>query len=114
MALLKAPGEHEIALAVKRMKRREAQMPTVDKALLALFNAYQRLKELGFNDIMYCPKDGSVFEVVEIGSTGIHDCHYEGEWPDGSWWVHSAGDLWPSHPVLFRLKPHPTGSGEQE
>lgn len=49
--------------------------------------------------------DGSVFDAIEVGSTGIHDCYYEGKWPAGSWWVRdSDGDLWPSRPMMFRLK----------
>ena len=58
------------------------------------------------NDAIYCPKDGSVFKVIEFGSTGIFDCHYDGEWPKGRWWTHDGGDLWPSRPVMY-LKPYP-------
>jgi hypothetical protein len=72
--------------------------------ILKMFEAYQELKRLGWNDIQYCPKDGTWFYVLEIGSTGIHKCYYEGEWPSGHWWIAEAGDLWPSRPVLFRLK----------
>lgn len=84
--------------------RRLENMPTELDALLALFEAYQRLMELGWSDASGCPKDGTVFEVIEAGSTGIFDCHYSGEWPKGSWWIHEAGDLWSSRPILFRLK----------
>jgi len=83
-------------------KKREADMPTERDALQVMGQAYQRLKELGWSEAMYCPKDGSLFEVIEAGSTGIHKCHYEGEWPKGSWWVHADGDLWPSDPILYR------------
>ena len=41
-------------------------------ALLKFFEAYQELKRLGWNDIMYCPKDGTHFDAIEVGSTGIH------------------------------------------
>ncbi len=51
---------------------------------------------------MYCPKDGTWFDAIEVGSTGIHDCHYEGTWPNGHWWVADAHDLRPSRPALFR------------
>jgi hypothetical protein len=84
--------------------QRAADMPNDKAALSAMFTGYQRLEELGWRDAIYCPKDGTVFDAIEPGSTGIHDCHYMGEWPNGSWWVHEAGDLWPSHPCLFRLK----------
>lgn len=77
---------------------------TTRKQLLRMFDAYDRLRRLGWREIEYCPKDGTVFEAIEAGSTGVHDCHYDGEWPTGYWWVHAPGDLYPSHPILFRLK----------
>lgn len=74
-----------------------------DAALLKMFQGYQELKALGWNDIIHCPKDGTHFDAIEVGSVGVHDCAYEGVWPKGSWWLYD-GDIWPSRPVLFRLK----------
>lgn len=74
------------------------------RALLSMFTAYDNLRRMGWRDAIYCPKDGTVFEAIEAGSTGIHDCHYHGEWPNGHWWVHTDNDLYPSRPILFRLK----------
>lgn len=85
-------------------KKRADLMPTEQAALDAMFQAWYRLKELGWKEAIYCPKDGTLFFAIEAGSTGIHDCHYEGDWPDGSWWTHAAGDLWPSRPILFKQK----------
>lgn len=87
----------------KRERLRSEMMPDEQSALNQLFEAYQRLKELGFNDACYCPKDGSSFEAIEVGCTAIaNNCHYSGEWPKGTWWIASDGDLWPSHPILYR------------
>lgn len=48
---------------------------------------------------------------ISFGSTGIHPAHYDGEWPDGRWWVHDAHDLWPGDPVMVRKRdPHLTQS----
>ena len=74
-----------------------------ERALLNLFEAYQDLKRLGWNDAIYCPKDGTWFDAIEAGSTGIHNCQYQGQWPNGGWWV-ADGDVWPSRPILFRLR----------
>lgn len=93
--------------------RRAERMPDELAALAAMFEAYQRLKELGWNDASYCPKDGSTFKVIEAGSTGIFDCHYSGEWPDGHWWTHDGGDLWPSRPMLFKRLPEDQARYEQ-
>jgi len=83
---------------------RERLMPELGDALRMLGRVSQRFEDLGWREAIYCPKDGSVFEVIEFGSTGIHDCHYDGKWPNGRWYVHDGGDLWPSRPVLFREK----------
>jgi hypothetical protein len=87
---------------IKKAKR-AADMPTEQDAINLMWSAYQRLKELGWNDPIYCPKDGSLFDVIEAGSTGIFKAHYEGEWPDGSWWAQDADDVWPSRPTLYRI-----------
>lgn len=91
--------------------RRESLMPTLDDCLRMLGDVSQRLRELGWSEAIYCPKDGTVFDAIEFGSTGIHACHYEGEWPKGSWWVEDGGDLWPSRPVMYRKRPAQGTSG---
>jgi len=88
--------------ADKAKADRVEAMPTEQDALNALQKAYQRLRDLGWRDAIYCPKDRKIFDAIEAGSTGIFKCHYEGEWPKGSWWIHDANDLWPSRPILFR------------
>lgn len=98
-------GLEELWKAAEASKASRAErMPTERDAVRLMWHAYQRLTELGWDHIMYCPKDGSTFDAIEAGSTGIHACRYMGEWPDGSWWIAEAGDLWPAHPILFRLR----------
>jgi hypothetical protein len=92
-------------------EKRAITMPDEQSAIDALFEAYQRLRELGWREAIYCPKDGSIFQVIEAGSTGIHNCSYSGEWPTGTWFVHHTGDLWPSRPILFRAG---EGGGQDE
>lgn len=87
-----------------RQKARAELMPDEQSAIDAMFEAYQRLTELGWRDPSYCPKDGTHFKLIEPGSTGIHDGNYWGEWPTGHWNVYD-GDIWPSRPVLFKLYP---------
>lgn len=90
-----------LAAVQAQQEARAAAMPTVQEALTIMTQAHHRLKELGWREAMYCPKDGSTFEVIEAGSSGIHIAHYHGQWPNG-WWVAADGDLWPSHPILWR------------
>lgn len=93
--------------SVREADRRRAElMPDEKAAIRMLSEAQQRLKELGWREAIYCPKDGSEFEAIEPGSTGIHRCHYQGEWPNGHWWICDAEDSYPSRPLLFRLLPN--------
>jgi hypothetical protein len=86
--------------------KRASDIPDDQSAINAMWEGYQRLRELGWREACYCPKDGTIFQVIEAGSTGIHEAHYDGDWPNGTYWVHGECDLWPSRPILFRL--HPT------
>lgn len=89
------------------MHSRAEQMPTETHALTQMNQAYLRLKELGFKDIIYCPKDGSKFEAIEAGSSVMHsECSYQGDWPNGSWNAWHENEAWPIHPILYRLKNH--------
>lgn len=89
----------------KAHEDRVARMPDEKSALHAMHDAYTRLRDMGWREAIYCPKDGSHFQAIEAGSTGIHDCAYRGEWPNGHWDVYGDGDVWPSHPILFKLYP---------
>ena len=82
---------------------RAEKMPDEKAALAQMFEAWERLKELGWNDACYCPKDGSMFSAIEPGSTGIHECNYTGDWPKGHWWIYD-GDVWPARPILWRIR----------
>ncbi len=104
-------GEKIWAEAEAAEAKRAVDMPTEQDAIRVMLSAYHRLTKLGWRDAIYCPKDGSTFDVIEAGSGGIHECHYQGEWPKGTWWVSDGGDLWPSRPILFRT--HPTREEER-
>lgn len=64
-------------------KRAEA-MPVTADALSAITSAKERLRELGWREGQYCPKNGEEFAVIEWGCTGIFPAVYHGEWPKGS------------------------------
>jgi len=78
-------GEAESILAAidADARRRAEEMPDEISAINKLFDAWLRLKELGWKEAIYCPKNGSTFQVIQAGSTGVFDAHYRGEWPDG-------------------------------
>lgn len=94
--------EHWLKSAAEQTDYRSPEEKT---ALEAMFAQYDALKRLGWNDAIYCPKDGSTFLAICAGSTGICPHHYKGEWSNGSWWAEDAGDLWPSRPILWRPMP---------
>lgn len=85
----------------------EADFPDEQTALREISRAMQRLRDFRWRDGIYCPKDGSEFEVIEAGSTGIFRCRYDGEWPDGMWMTFADGDVYPSSrpPLMYRHLP---------
>ncbi len=95
-----------IARAKASEEKRKELMPDEDSAIQMLFDAYTRLKDFGWRDAIYCPKDGSRFKVLEAGSTGKHDCIYEGEWPNGRWWIVEDGDMCPTRPIMYKDDPN--------
>lgn len=88
-------------------KKRAEDMPDEQSALNAMFRAWQRLKELGWREGIYCPRDGTHFRTIEVGSTGIADGVCEGVWPNCTWTTFDEHDAYPSSqaPALFRLYP---------
>jgi hypothetical protein len=85
--------------------RRAELYPTADDAVRGMWDAWQRLTELGWKDARYAPADGETKRVIEPGSSGIHDAQCESrpapreheKW----WWSHSHGDVWPIKPILY-------------
>jgi hypothetical protein len=73
--------------------------------LTTMLGCYEKLKTIGWNDIIYCPKDGKHFLSISAGSTGVHECWYDGEWPNGHWWLADGGDVYPAHPILWKEFP---------
>ena len=112
--LTRAEGAALWATVEAAKKRRAEAMPDERSAILAMQDAHTRLRELGWDDATYCPKDGSMFHVIEAGSTGIHDASYQGKWPTGSWWIHHDGDMSPSRPILFKRYPEDQKIYEQK
>lgn len=104
-----AKSFEEILVDIERIRLdRASRLPDERAAIDAIFDAYQRLKELGWSDSVYCPKDGSLFDTISMGSTGIHACTYRGEWPDGYFMVQDGGDIYPTGltgaPTMFRAR----------
>ena len=105
--LTRAEGAALWAHAKQCETERAERMPDERAAISALWDAYQRLKELGWKEPQYCPKDGTNFKVIELGSTGIFDCYYHGEWPKGLYMVSDEHDCYPTSTgvAMFKLLP---------
>ncbi len=84
---------------------RAGKMPDDKAAIAQMFEAYRRLRELGWQPINASPQDGSSFQAIEIGSTGIFDAYYVGDWPDGDFFVDDGTEADIGHPVMFRRYP---------
>ena len=83
----------------KQAAARRERIPDTASALRLICDAKEILREQGWSDAIYCPKDGSLFAVVEWGSSGIFESFYMGEWPSGHLYVcdylcHPSGLMW--------------------
>jgi hypothetical protein len=81
-----------------------------ESQLAKIRDGYHGLKALGWADATYCPKDGTRFLAICGNGSEPRPCTYQGEWPNGTWWIEDAGDLWPERPILWKPMP----KGEQE
>lgn len=104
------PLTKEVAEALWESAKRAEQdcaerIPDEPAAIRAMFDGWQRLKELGWRDGKYAPRDGSRFRTIEVGSTGIFDGDCTGEWPHCTWTTYDEHDAYPSSqaPALFKL-----------
>jgi hypothetical protein len=113
--LTRAEGAAMWAHAKKREAERAEKMPDEQAAISALWDAHQRLRELGWSEPQYCPKDGTRFKVIELGSTGIFDCYYHGEWPEGHYMVMDEHDCYPTSTgvAMYRLYPEDEAKRKQ-
>jgi hypothetical protein len=90
---------HAILRKHEEQKRARAeQLPTEQDCLAVMQQAFHRLRELGWREAIYAPKDGRAFDAIEFGCAAILECQYLGEHVFAA----EAGDLWPARPNLFR------------
>ena len=88
-----------IMASVEEAKKRRTELMTTEKdAVRLMYDAYQRLKELGWRDHCYGPTNQTVL-LIEPGSSGIHKGQRWKEWPEKTWWIDN--DI-PSTPCLFK------------
>lgn len=65
-------------------------------------NTVTVLRDLGWQDGVYCPKDRTEFACIQFGSGGIFSGFYEGEWPEGH--VYVCDYLVHPGELMWRLK----------
>lgn len=100
------PLTHDQAKAIwEEIEQNEARkakaMPTTAEAVRHMFDAFDRLRKLGWRGGVYCPKDGTPFAAICHGSTGIFTGSYEGDWPSGRAVIEDSF----THPDGFVWKP---------
>lgn len=83
---------------------RAQSMPTEKDAIRAMYEAWTRLKELGWREGEYMPKDGKRYAGIQSGSTGIHAFTARPLEAGGTMYEVYDGDIWPTRtpPVVFR------------
>lgn len=94
-------SEAEAMADIERDKQRRAElMPTEQDAARMMWEAWYRLKELGWRETCYGPTNEEVL-LIEPGSSGIHCGSRWEPWPEKTWWIDGN---FPSTPCLFRPK----------
>lgn len=100
-------------------RRRRETYPDEQACVRAMFDAMERLKELGWKDTTYAPADHKIKQTISLGTTGIHDayCDKTDQPPflPRKWWWHPSedGDLWPHSPILYKDKDAARQAGEK-
>lgn len=74
--LMRAEAEAMVAAMDAHENAMTELMPDEDSAIRMMFNAYQRLRALGWKDAVYAPKDGTEFLAIERSSTGKFPTRY--------------------------------------
>jgi hypothetical protein len=103
--LTRAEGDAIIAAVEAAEAKRAADMPTDKDAVQALWEAQYRLKELGWKDPSYArelKQEGMICQLIELGSSGIHEGHYHPVNDHDVWWSGPEGS--PIHPCLVKAK----------
>ncbi len=103
--------ENLLAEIEESKAKRAEKMPTENDAFKQMFEAYQRLQELGWKDAMYAPRGGGDrFESYYPGSTAkAKDTHRDEQ---GRFWVFEAGDIWPAMPALIKIPSNTDATSE--
>ncbi|KQZ49765.1 hypothetical protein ASD54_12575 [Rhizobium sp. Root149] len=65
-----------LAACEQAQQERMARLPDTASCLSALCDADSRMRELGWRNGRYCPRDGSPFAVCQVGSTGMWAGHW--------------------------------------
>ena len=98
---LRESEANEIMARIEASNKRRAElMPTEKDAAKMLFEAWYRLKELGWKETCYGPTNQPVL-VVEPGSSGLHKAIRHEPWPEKTWWSFDS-EMYPMNPCLFR------------
>ena len=107
--LTKAEADALWARAQELKEKRASDYPDAQACVNAIWDACQRLEELGWKLARLAPQDRKVRQTISLGSTGIHDAYCE-QAPEPisprHWWWHQSedGDLWPHEPIYFKDK----------
>lgn len=83
-------------------KERSQRESWAHENMLKINDLMLAIKQDGWRDIIYCPKDGTEFLAWSPEYKTPFICKYMGNWPNGSWWAFCSGDMWPALPILFK------------
>ena len=83
-----------------RRKERAEHLPTTDHCTVALLQVMERLRELGWRDAEYAPRDRS-FNAIVLGGSGVHRCMWIGG-TTGGYFIEEAHAWWLARIVVWK------------
>jgi len=93
-------------LMTKIKTRMDAQRKRAkaDYTMQLIEQLLEDMRQAGWRDVVSCPKDGRVFEAWKPQHPKWYICSYEGDWPDGRFYHHVNGVMFPDlpGPVMYR------------
>ncbi len=94
---------HMMKCAQEQREARAASWPDEAHALDTLCDLRRRLEELGWSEASLAPRNHKPLLFIEAGCSRV----LRGYRDEVGFWVSDGGDMWPSHPMLFKVDPDP-------
>ena len=89
-----------LAEAEQQRDQRARALPTLDHCLIAMVQIMQRLRELGWRDAEYAPRDRTFLGITPGSTRAVRCVHLGGA--EGAFFCEDGDDFWPVRILVWR------------